>query len=77
MEEPRARAYFDIHIGDQAAHDSHASAYDRTTLLLSANAGIYGFPLSPEELSDEQRDILEDLNVTYSSSEKSRRSELC
>lgn len=62
MESP-PRAFLDIYIGDKATYDAQLSAYNRTSTLLLANCTIYGLPSTPEDLSDEQQGILEDINV--------------
>ncbi|KIJ28657.1 hypothetical protein M422DRAFT_189445, partial [Sphaerobolus stellatus SS14] len=56
------RVFLDIHIGDEAAYAVSSSAYNRTLDLLKANYEIYGLPERPEELNEEQREILADLN---------------
>jgi hypothetical protein len=56
-------AYLDIYIGDRVAHDNEEKAYSATCTILSKNAEIYGLPPSPAELSEEQRGILQDIDV--------------
>ncbi|KAF8526591.1 cyclophilin-like domain-containing protein [Hysterangium stoloniferum] len=55
-------AFLDVYIGDKAEYDEQSAAYERTNVLLTANYEIYGLPSLPEELSEEQREILTDLN---------------
>ncbi|CAL1709140.1 unnamed protein product [Somion occarium] len=56
------KAYLDIYIGDQEKHNREQTAYDATHILLTKNASIYGLPSSPELLSEEQQDILKELD---------------
>lgn len=60
-------AYLDISIGNSVEHGRSLSAYNATSALLSKNALIYGLPSTPAELSDEQQDILKELDVFTSS----------
>lgn len=55
--------YLDIFIGDPAEHSRHEAAYNSTCSLLTKNASIYGLPPTLSELSEEQREILQDLDV--------------
>ena len=55
--------YLDIYIGDKEIHGREEAAYSATCALLSKNAQIYGLPATPPELSEEQRDILRELDV--------------
>ena len=58
-----SRVYLDIYMGDRAAHACAQAAYDATAALLAKNAAIYGLPARPEDLSEEQQDILKELDV--------------
>lgn len=55
--------FLDIFIGNRAEHAKCQAAYEATCSLLAKNAKIYGLPRSPEDLSDEQQQILADLDV--------------
>lgn len=55
--------YLDVYIGSRDEHATNQAAYDATCSLLSKNAEIYGLPSSPADLSEEQQDILRDLDV--------------
>jgi hypothetical protein len=58
--------YLDICIGNRDEYATAQAAYNSTCSLLSNNAKIYGLPSSLADLSEEQRDILRDLDVhTY------------
>ena len=57
------QVYLDIFIGDRDAHAQTEASYNATVALLAKNASIYGLPTSPSALSEEQRDILRDLDV--------------
>lgn len=56
-------AYLDIYIGNTEQHARGEQAYARTQTILSKNAMIYGLPLNPEDLSEEQQQILRELDV--------------
>ena len=58
-----SKLYLDIFIGNKDEHDRDQVAYDATVALLQKNATIYGLPLSVELLSEEQQDILQELDV--------------
>lgn len=58
-----SKPYLDIFIGNKDEHDRDQAAYDATVALLQKNATIYGLPLSVELLSEEQQDILQELDV--------------
>lgn len=58
-----ARAFIDVCMGDREEHSRSQAAYDATTILLAKHASIYGLPASPAELSEEQQDILRELDV--------------
>lgn len=58
-----SRVYLDIHIGDDAEHARAEREYAVTVALLSKNAAIYGLPATPQELSEEQQDILKQIDV--------------
>ncbi|KIP10826.1 hypothetical protein PHLGIDRAFT_28292 [Phlebiopsis gigantea 11061_1 CR5-6] len=57
-----AKAWLDIHIGDIDAHTKEQAAYDATYALLQKNHLIYGLPPSLAELSEEQQEILKELD---------------
>lgn len=58
-----SKVYLEIYIGDKDEHDRDKAAYESTAALLEKNASIYGLPLSVELLSEEQQDILQELDV--------------
>ena len=58
-----AKAWLDIYIGDKDAHTKEQAAYDATNELLRKNYAIYGLPPSLVELSEEQQQILKELDV--------------
>jgi cyclophilin family peptidyl-prolyl cis-trans isomerase len=58
--------YLDICIGNRDEYATAQAAYNSTCSLLSNNAKIYGLPSSPADLSEEQRDILRDLDKSIS-----------
>lgn len=58
-----SKAFFDIYIGDRTAHDEAQMEYNATKALLDKNHAIYGLPSTVEELSEEQQQILSELNV--------------
>ena len=57
------KAWLDIYIGDRELHDKEQAAYDATNALLQKNHSIYGLPASLTELSEEQQQILKELDV--------------
>ncbi|KAI0672249.1 cyclophilin-like domain-containing protein [Trametes maxima] len=62
-------AYIDIYIGDEQEHRRAGAAYDATVALLLKNAAIYGLPSAPSDLSEEQQQILKELDVHISLSQ--------
>lgn len=56
-------AYLDIHIGNREEHDKEEERYKKTKQVLKKNAVIYGFPDDPEQLSAEQQETLEEVDV--------------
>lgn len=58
--------YLDFHVGDEEEHSRQQARYDATEALLTKNALIYGLPMTPSELSEEQRDIIKELDVHIS-----------
>jgi len=54
--------YVDVSIGNGEEHARDQAAYNATVTLLSQKASIYGLPTRPEELSEEQEDILRELD---------------
>ena len=59
----RTQVHLDIFIGNGAEHAQAETAYNTTAALLLKNAAIYGLPTSPSELSEEQQEILKELDV--------------
>ncbi|THH32575.1 hypothetical protein EUX98_g1624 [Antrodiella citrinella] len=57
-----SQVYLDVYIGDKEAHTREQAAYNATEALLSKNASIYGLPSTPQDLTDEQQDILKELD---------------
>ncbi|GJE86629.1 cyclophilin-like domain-containing protein [Phanerochaete sordida] len=57
-----SRAWLDIYIGDRDAYDKDKAAYDATRSLLQKNYIIYGLPSTLEEISEEQQEILKELD---------------
>ena len=55
--------YLDFCVGDREAHAQEQSEYDATAALLAKNATIYGLPASPADLSEEQQQILSEIDV--------------
>ncbi|KIK61697.1 hypothetical protein GYMLUDRAFT_96548 [Collybiopsis luxurians FD-317 M1] len=62
--------FFDIGLGDFSKHTAQKAAYERTLSILSQNAASYGLPNRPEELNVEQREILQRLSASSSSSSR-------
>lgn len=58
-----AKAWLDVYIGDRDKHDNAKAVYDATDALLQKNWSIYGLPTSLTELSEEQQQILKELDV--------------
>ena len=58
-------AYLDICIGHSDQHAIAQASYDATVSLLTKNAAIYGLPSSPSALSEEQQEILKELDVLF------------
>ena len=56
-------AFLDIYIGDRDAYSQQKTEYEATEALLSKNHAVYGLPASPEDLTDEQQQILQELDV--------------
>lgn len=59
--------FLDIYIGDRDVHAKQQASYEATCAFLAKNAEIYGFPMLPSQLSQEQRDIVAETDVTSSS----------
>jgi hypothetical protein len=55
--------YLDIFIGNREEHEDSQAAYEATSFLLSKSAKIYGLPTLPADLTEDQREILADLDV--------------
>lgn len=58
--------YLDIYIGNKEEYLQAQAQYDATRALLTKSASIYGLPVIPSELSEEQRDILREIDVHIS-----------
>ncbi|KAK0444550.1 cyclophilin-like domain-containing protein [Desarmillaria tabescens] len=58
--------YLDINIGDAQRYNDDNAQYQATSALLSKHASTFDFPPTPEELSEEQQDILRDLHCPSS-----------
>ena len=58
-------AYLDICIGHTDQYALAQASYDATVSLLTKNAAIYGLPSSPSALSEEQQEILKELDVLF------------
>lgn len=56
-------AYLDIYIGDEQETERLRSGYEHTCALLNKNAAIYGLPATTADLTDEHKEILQDLEV--------------
>ncbi|KAK7436045.1 hypothetical protein VKT23_018537 [Stygiomarasmius scandens] len=54
--------YLDIYSGNKVEYEQLNDRYTHTSSLLAKNASVYGLPSSPELLTDEQQEILQDLN---------------
>ncbi|KAK0183992.1 cyclophilin-like domain-containing protein [Armillaria mellea] len=54
--------YLDINIGDAQQCSDDSVQYHATSALLDKHASTFDFPPTPEELSEEQQDILRDLH---------------
>ncbi|PSR71464.1 hypothetical protein PHLCEN_2v12731 [Hermanssonia centrifuga] len=59
-----SKVFLDVYIGDRDAHASGQADYEATCALLSKNAAIYGLPSSPADLTEEQQQILSELDST-------------
>jgi hypothetical protein len=57
-------AYLEVNIGNKTSFEHQSAAYKQTLSLLEKNAAAYGLPESPPSLSEEQREILADLDVS-------------
>lgn len=55
--------YIDIYMGDRIVHVQEQAEYDATASMLSKNTAIYGLPTLPADLSEEQRQILSEIDV--------------
>ncbi|KAF8604425.1 cyclophilin-like protein [Ceratobasidium sp. AG-I] len=53
--------FLDIYSGNREEFDAEINAYDTTVALLRSKASTYGLPVTPEELDEEQQEILSDL----------------
>lgn len=54
--------YVNVSIGNREEHACDQAAYDATVKLLSQKALVYGLPTQPQALSDEQENILRELD---------------
>lgn len=68
------RCYLDICIGDSEKYTKAKSSYDTACALLSQNAATYGLPPTPEQLSEEQRQILTEIASNQPASESKSKS---
>ncbi|KAL1751243.1 cyclophilin-like domain-containing protein [Schizophyllum commune] len=59
-------AFLDIFAGNEDEHASQIHGYKSTLDLLSRKAESYGLPPRPEDLSEEEQDILKDLDRSIS-----------
>lgn len=55
--------HLDIFIGNKEQHKLDEAAYLATCDLLANNAAIYGLPSDPQHLSQEQQEILREIDV--------------
>ena len=60
------KVFLDIYMGDRDTHAAEQAAYDATNALLAKNAAIYGLPTDLAELTEEQQQILGELDVLAS-----------
>jgi len=58
--------HLDIFMGDKEQHKLDEAAYFSTCDLLANNAAIYGLPPDPQHLSQEQQEILSEIDVIAS-----------
>lgn len=58
--------FLDIYVGHREIHAKEQAEYDATTSLLAKNAAIYGLPATPAEFTEEQQQILAELDVLAS-----------
>ncbi|KAG8988078.1 hypothetical protein FRB90_002972 [Tulasnella sp. 427] len=54
--------FIDICIGDEGSHNELLESYQVACELVTKNAKIYGFPERPELLSEEQREMLQEIH---------------
>jgi len=57
----QAEPYLDIYIGDEAVYNSQLAAYQLTSSILRKNAAMYGLPDKPEDLYEDQRQLLHEI----------------
>ncbi|KAJ3724152.1 cyclophilin-like domain-containing protein [Lentinula guzmanii] len=55
-------AYLDVYAGDTTKHEKEIEEYNLARSLISTHGTVFNLPALPELLSDEQREILQDLN---------------
>lgn len=60
--------YLDIFLGDRDEHQRSEQLYTKTRNILAKNAA---FPPAPEELSEEQQIILQELDVIITETQSS------
>ena len=60
-----SRVFLDVYMGDEEEHMRAQSAYDATAAILVKNAAIYALPSLPADLSPEQQDMLQELDVLW------------
>ena len=56
--------FLDVYSGNKEEFDAATNAYDATVAFLRSKGATYGLPVAPEELDEEQREILRDLAVS-------------
>lgn len=61
-------AFIDVFMGHRDSYALQQAEYDSTLALLDKNHKIYGLPPSPGDLSEEQQQILAELDVYASAS---------
>lgn len=66
--------YLDICIGDADRYNKAKASYESTCALLSQHAATHGFPSSPEQLSEEQRQTLTELSIKQADSSSKSKS---
>jgi hypothetical protein len=57
-------AFLDIYSGNKGEFEADSKAYATTVALLDSKAATYGLPSTPEDLDEEQQNILSDLSAS-------------